>query len=193
VSRHGQTPSQTVGPYYSMRLFATGQNLLVSASAPDRIRIEGRVLDGDRKPIEDALIELWQANEHGRYRHPDDDRAGAALRDGFTGFGRAAAHVPDGEFWFETLKPGRTPGPDGSWQAPHLSLLVQGRGILAPAFTRLYFADEAEANARDFVLERVPAARRATLIAVKLAGGELPTYRLEIRYQGPDETVFFDF
>lgn len=191
--RPSQTPSQTVGPYFGMRLFARGQNALVPAHAAARIRIEGRVLDGDRKPIEDALIELWQADEHGRYRHPLDAGGLAPQAQGFTGFGRAAADVTDGRFWFETVKPGRVPGPGGSLQAPHLSLIVQARGMLAPVFTRLYFPDEAVANAQDHVLENVPAARRGTLIAEPASGTAPPTYRFEIRFQGPDETVFFDF
>lgn len=193
MKRLGQTPSQTIGPYYAMRLFAPGQNVLVAPDRADRVHIEGRVLDGDRKPIEDALIELWQANEHGRYRHPLDDRSEAALSPGFTGFGRAAVCFSDGEFWFETIKPGRTRSPDGSLQAPHLCVVIQARGMLAPTFTRLYFADEAVANSQDFLLERVPAARRHTLIAHAVPGRVVPTYRFEIRYQGPDETVFLEF
>lgn len=192
MSRFGQTPSQTVGPYFSMRLFAPGPNVLAPAVTEGRIRVVGRVLDGDGKPIEDALIELWQADGRGRYRHPAGDRTGAAPADGFTGFGRAAANVADGEFWFETIKPGRVPGPRGSLQAPHLNLIVQARGMLAPSFTRLYFADEAAANAEDFVLECVPPARRQTLIAPRVAA-DPATYRFEIRFQGPSETVFFDF
>jgi protocatechuate 3,4-dioxygenase, alpha subunit len=188
----GQTPFQTVGPYYSMRLSGPGLNVL-AASAPNRIRIEGAVLDGDARPIEDALLEIWQANEGGRYRHPADGRADVPLAAGFTGFGRAGAAAHGGEFWFDTVKPGRVPAPDGSLQAPHINVIVQGRGMLAATFTRLYFPDEPDANAVDFVLSQVPATRRRTLVATAVPGVASPTYRFDIRFQGPDETVFFDF
>jgi|HubBroStandDraft_1064217.scaffolds.fasta_scaffold14346_4 protocatechuate 3,4-dioxygenase alpha subunit len=189
----GQTPFQTVGPYYSMRLSGPGQNVVAAKEVANRVRIEGCVLDGDGKPIEDALLETWQANEKGRYRHPADDRAEVPLAAGFTGFGRAGVTPATGEFWFETIKPGRVPAPDGSLQAPHICVVVQGRGMLAATFTRLYFPDEASANEQDFVLSQVPAARRPTLVAVTVPGRSPPAYRFDIRFQGPRETVFFDF
>jgi protocatechuate 3,4-dioxygenase alpha subunit len=188
-----QTPSQTVGPYYAMRLFAPDQNRLVPVSAPGRIRVEGCVLDADGVPMEDALVEIWQANAHGRFRHPDDPRVDVPLTPGFVGFGRAPVDLETRRFWFETTKPGRVPAPDGSSQAPHLSLVVQGRGMLRPSFTRLYFADETTANAADFVLVRVPEARRHTLLAHLVSSDGAPTYRFDIRFQGNDETVFFVF
>lgn len=187
------TPSQTVGPYYSMRLVAPGQNQLVPANAPGRIRVEGRVLDADGAPMEDALVEIWQANAHGRFRHADDLRVDVPLTPGFVGFGRAPVDLETRRFWFETTKPGRVPAPDGSSQAPHLSLVVQGRGMLRPSFTRLYFAEETDANAGDFVLARVPEARRSTLLAHLVSSDGTPTYRFDIRFQGNDETVFFVF
>jgi protocatechuate 3,4-dioxygenase, alpha subunit len=189
----GQTPSQTAGPYWSMRLGAPGENVL---AGPDvvgqRVRIEGRVLDGDGKHIEDALLELWQANVAGRYRHPADDRADVPLDPAFNGFGRAVSSFETGEYWFETIKPGRVPDPVGRLQAPHLNLVVQGRGMLNPGFTRIYFADEAEANAEDPILSTVPLSRRETLVAALLEEAPTPTYRFDVRFQGPDETVFFD-
>ena len=189
----GETPSQTAGPYWSMRLAAPGENVL---AGPDtlgtRVRIEGRVLDGDGKHIEDALLELWQANAAGRYRHPADPRHDLPLDAAFTGFGRAASAFDTGEYWFETIKPGRVPAPDGRLQAPHLNLVVQGRGMLNPGFTRIYFADEAEANASDPVLAGVPPGRRSTLVAVLVEEGPPPTYRFDVHFQGADETVFFD-
>lgn len=190
----GQTPSQTVGPYFSMRIGGEGHNVLVGADTPGRrIRLEGRVLDGDRAPIEDALIELWQANAAGRYRHPADAHDDIALDDGFTGFGRAASDFSTGAYWFETVQPGRVPGPTGALQAPHASLIVQARGMLLPSFTRVYFSDEAEANATDLVLSQVPKDRRATLIAELVDDAGPAVYRFDIVLQGDDETVFFDF
>lgn len=197
MGRLGQTPSQTVGPYFSMRLGGEGDNVLGGEVVPGRpIRVEGQVLDGDRAPIEDALLEVWQANSDGRYRHPDDGRADLPLDERFTGFGRATSHFDTGQYWFETVKPGVVPDAQGNPQAPHLNLIVQARGMLLPTFTRVYFADEAEANAADPVLAQVPAERRGTLIADltdhPAGDGDVTVYRFDIRYQGDDETVFFD-
>ena len=194
-TQHGQTPSQTVGPYFSMRLSGEGENVLTTPDTlGQRIRIEGRVLDGDRKHIEDALIELWQADSAGRYHHPADDRTDAPLDPAFNGFGRCASDFQTGAYAFSTVKPGPVPHPDGGMQAPHVSVTIQARGMLNPTFTRVYFSDEADANAQDPVLQSVPEARRSTLIATLVEGGEssVPTYLFDIRYQGDDETVFFD-
>ena len=187
-----ETPSQTVGPYFSMQMGRKGENELVAPGTPGRIRIQGRVFDGDGSPIEDAYIEVWQANEHGRYRHPDDTRTEVALTDGFTGFGRCSGDFETGVFWFDTLKPGRVPDPEGMLQAPHISVIVQARGMLNPSFTRLYFGDEVEANSTDMVLAQVPPTRRQTLIAELVLGSDPPTYKLDIRFGGSAETVFFE-
>jgi protocatechuate 3,4-dioxygenase alpha subunit len=194
--RRGQTPSQTVGPYFTMRLTGEGENVLTTPEAlGERIRIEGRVLDGDRKHIEDALVELWQADSAGRYHHPADDRTDAPLDPAFNGFGRCASDFQTGDYFFLTVKPGPVPHPDGGMQAPHISLTIQARGMLDPTFTRVYFEDEPAANAEDPVLQSVPEGRRSTLIAALAESGDssVPTYRFDIRYQGDDETVFFDF
>ena len=190
MSRLGETPSQTVGPYFSMRLSAEGENVLTNRD--DRIVIEGRVTDGAGNHIEDALLEIWQAGPSGRYNHPDDRRE-LELEPSFTGFGRTASDFETGEYRFETLKPGRVPDPEGAFQAPHISLIVQGRGMLNPVFTRIYFSDEAEANADDLVLRSVPQPRRHTVVADLQEESDPPTYRFDIRMQGDDETVFFDF
>ncbi len=190
----GQTPSQTVGPYFSMRLGGEGQNVLAGPGVPgERVRLEGRLLDGDGEPIGDGLLELWQANPAGRYHHPDDGRDDRPLTDSFTGFGRAETDFDTGEFWFETVKPGPVPDPEGELQAPHVSVVIQARGMLNPSFTRIYFEDEADANAADMVLEMVPPERRGTLIAHLVNDGHPKVYRLDIRMQGDGETVFFEF
>lgn len=188
----GQTPSQTVGPFYTLRLFREGENVLVSPEHPGRIVIEGRVLDGDRRHIEDALLEIWQANSRGRYRHPDDTRD-LALDNGFNGFGRAITDFSTGEYRFETIKPGPVPDAEGAFQAPHISLVVQGRGMLNPVFTRIYFSDEEEANRDDLILRGLAADRRGTLIAELSDDGDPKVYRFDVLFQGDDETVFFDF
>lgn len=191
MSKRGPTPSQTVGPYFSMRLAEEGENILTARD--DRIVIGGKVTDGAGNHIEDAFLEIWQAAPSGRYHHPDDTRDELDLQPGFTGFGRAKSDFETGEYRFETLKPGLVPDPEGSFQAPHISLIIQGRGMLNAVFTRIYFSDEEDANADDLVLRGVPQDRRQTLIAQLQDGTEPPVYRFDIRMQGEGETVFFDF
>lgn len=191
TGRNGQTPSQTVGPYYTMKL----KRLPLLGDDPvagERIRVEGTVLDGDRNHIEDAMLEVWQANAGGRYRHPADTRDDIALESGFSGYGRFAVEFTTGRYAFETVKPGRVPDPEGELQAPHLSVVITSRGMLNHSYTRMYFADEAEANRDDLILQRVPPGRRSTIVAERDESGAIPTYRFDIRFQGADETVFFD-
>ncbi|MBP2296480.1 protocatechuate 3,4-dioxygenase subunit alpha [Azospirillum rugosum] len=190
-----QTPSQTVGPYFAYALtpqpygrVGLGSGTMVDPDTRgERIRIEGRVFDGTGAPVVDAVIELWQANAAGRYRHPADTRDQLELDPHFTGFGRTGTDG-QGLYWFDTVKPGAL----GDGQAPHVNVTVLARGMLSHAFTRLYFHDEAGANAEDALLQSVPADRRATLVArrAETAGGV--AYRFDIHLQGDDETVFFD-
>ncbi len=149
------------------------------------LRIEGWIFDGAGAPIDDAMIEIWQADAAGRYGGADQDEAGAG--GAFTGFGRCGTDDA-GEFWFATIKPGAI----GDGQAPHIGVIVQARGILNHAFTRIYFADEADANGADPVLQSVPEDRRHTLIAARSETPAGPVYRFDIHMQGDDETVFFD-
>ena len=191
-----QTPSQTVGPYfaygltgdqYGYALKAVANGTMTRADTEgERIRIEGIVYDGDGKPVPDAMIELWQADAMGRYAHPADPRSSNAS---FSGFGRFGTGTdPDSKFIFETVKPGRVDGQ----QAPHVNVIVMMRGMLSHAFTRIYFSDEADANARDPVLATVPAERRQTLIATRTSAPSGIVYRFDIHMQGDRETVFFD-
>lgn len=185
----GQTPSQTVGPYFAIRI-ATGEEYVLPVPVgADRIVISGQVLDGDDDPVPDALVETWQANPEGRYNHPDD-RRDLTLDEGFSGFGRAKTE--GGGFRIETVKPGLVPDPEGEPQAPHISVIIQARGMLNPVFTRIYFSDEPEANDHDLVMQRVPQQRRGTLIAKHVEGSDPTEYRFDIKLQGDNETVFFD-
>lgn len=189
----GQTPSQTVGPYFSLRLGGQGQNVIATpAEGGERIAVTGAVFDGDRNHVEDAVLEFWQANPGGRYNHPDDSRS-IKLDSSFTGFARVLSDFSTGVYRLETVRPGRVPDPEGASQAPHISVVVQARGMLNPVFTRLYFSDEVEANEDDLVLRSVPRERRHTLVARQLADAETPTFQFDINFQGDDETVFFDF
>jgi protocatechuate 3,4-dioxygenase alpha subunit len=186
----GLTPTQTVGPFFSPTLLRDPLNILTTdETAGERIMIEGRVLDGAGNVVPDALIEIWQANSHGRFNHPRDQRD-LPLDPEFGGFGRSGTD-DDGVYWFETIKPGPVPFEGDQLQAPHLSVTVHARGMLNHAQTRLYFEDE-DANATDPILALVPADRRSTLIARRDETDGAVVYRLDIVLQGRDETVFFN-
>jgi protocatechuate 3,4-dioxygenase alpha subunit len=166
------TPSQTVGPYFSIGLLGGDDSELVPLGSPDAVRVAGRVLDGDGEPVNDAMVEVWQADEDGRYR-PD------------FGWGRSGTDS-EGRFSFVLRKPGRVDDGEGGLQAPHVSVLVFARGLLKPVRTRLYFPDEA-ANAEDRVLAAVPEAERAGLVARPVDGG----LEFDVRLQGDEQTTFF--
>lgn len=186
------TSSQTVGPFFSPALLREDarRNVLTRPeTVGERIRVEGRVLDGDGQPIPDAMVEIWQANAHGRYNHPAD-LGPAALDPSFLGFGRSGTEE-DGRYWFETIRPGSVPFTDGVQQAPHICVTVFARGLLNHLVTRLYFADELT-NARDPVLQYVPVDRRATLLARREPGGTTVVYHFDIILQGMGETAFFN-
>ncbi len=185
----GLTPSQTVGPYFAMRLPWPDGPYVVPEGTPGAVVIVGRVYDGAGNTIPDAMIETWQADPDGRFAHPDDPRgASPSGYRGFRGFGRCETS-PDGSYRIVTLKPGPLPTPEGDIEAPHLDVSVFARGLLDRVVTRMYFPDELAANAADPVLSTVERARRSTLVAVAEPEGHL---RFDIRLQGKHETVFFD-
>ncbi len=177
------TPAQTIGPFLSLALAWADGPHVVSSGTPGAIRVGGRLLDGDGAPVADGLVETWQADGAGRFDHPDDPRGRAP---GFRGFGRCLTN-PDGEWHVVTCKPGALPAPGGETEAPHLDVSVFARGLLHRLVTRIYFGDQDAANAADPLLRRLDASRRATLLAAPVEGG----YTLDIRLQGPGETVFF--
>lgn len=196
-----ETPSQTAGPYVHIGLApgAAGFEIYKSELGWDiagpnakgeRIRVEGIVIDGTGSPVKDVLLEAWQANAAGVYAHPD---ATGEVEDGFRGWGRVITNFETGEWGFDTVKPGPAMGRNGQVQAPHINLWVVARGINVGLNTRLYFSDEAEANATDPVINTIEwERRRATLIAQRSDDGDVPVYRFDIRLQGEGETVFFD-
>jgi protocatechuate 3,4-dioxygenase alpha subunit len=179
------TPSSTVGPYLAIGLTWDDGPFVVAPDTPGAIWLRGTVFDGNGDVVPDAMIETWQADPDGRFDHPDDPR-GAVARPGFRGFGRSQT-VDGGEYAICTLKPGRLPDGDGGLQAPHVDVSVFARGLLDRLVTRIYFADEAEANAADPTLQALPEDRRATLVATPTDDG----YRLDIHLRGDGETVFF--
>jgi len=182
------TTSQTVGPYFSIGLTRLRKTDLVGAGGSgDRITISGRVIDGEGKPVPDAMLEIWQANSHGKYAHPEDAQ-NKPLEPDFQGYGRVGVDE-NGGFAFSTVKPGTVPGPDGKTQAPHIAISVFARGLLLRLVTRIYFPDEAS-NTDDCVLNLVEPARRGTLIARKST--VVGALEWNVILQGTDETVFFD-
>lgn len=196
-----ETPSQTAGPYVHIGLtpnFAEirgvydldpGATMLTADTVGERVVVSGRIFDGAGLPVTDAVLELWQADADGTFAAPMGPNSNSAPA--FVGWGRQPTNG-EGVFTFETIKPGPVPGPDGKPMAPHVNLWIVARGINIGLQTRLYFDDEAEANGRDWVLNKIAdPRRRLTLIASKTAGA-VPTYTLDIHLQGDKETVFFD-
>ncbi|HEX2761517.1 MAG TPA: protocatechuate 3,4-dioxygenase subunit alpha [Rhizomicrobium sp.] len=202
----GQTPSQTVGPFFHYALPWEGcadltgnsplgartelfapEHLVMHRSGPRGavpgmpVTIQGRVLDGAGNPVPDALVEIWQADAAGSY---------AGTPGLFTGFGRCATDE-NGAYRFLTILPGRVPGPGNRMQAPHAALGITARGLLKRLATLLYFED-GEGLAEDPILELVPGERRATLVA-RREGAQGRCYRFDIILLGPGETVFFEF
>jgi protocatechuate 3,4-dioxygenase, alpha subunit len=196
-----ETASQTAGPYVHIGLVPSdtgikiydhelGRDIAGPNAKGERIRVQGRLIDGNGAALKDGLIEVWQANAAGVYADPESS---GDVEEGFRGWGRVIADFDSGAWFFETVKPGAGPGRSGARQAPHISLWIVARGINIGLNTRLYFGDEGAANDADPVLGRVdPPHRRDTLIATRDDSGDTPVYRFDIRLQGDRETVFFD-
>jgi protocatechuate 3,4-dioxygenase alpha subunit len=195
-----ETASQTAGPYVHIGLAPgaagfkifdqeLGWDIAGPNAAGERITITGRVIDGTGAPVKDVMLEVWQANAAGIYAHDEDPR-NVEVEEGFRGWGRVITNFETGEFSFDTVKPGCTPGRSGKTQAPHINLWIVARGINVGLNTRMYFAEEKEANANDPVLNLIEQLhRRDTLIAHKQSNG---SYLFDIYLQGDKETVFFD-
>ena len=183
------TPSQTVGPFFHHALLGEDRSELVPPDHTRALRIEGTVYDGAGEPVPDAMVEIWQANESGRYNDPTDDRENQPRDpEAFSGFGRSGTDA-DGQFSFVTVKPGPVPDPEGILQAPHVMVSVFARGLLKRLVTRIYFPDEGESNARDPVLSSIgDPGFRETLVAHQ-EGGVL---RFDVHLQGDDQTAFFE-
>jgi protocatechuate 3,4-dioxygenase, alpha subunit len=200
-----ETPSQTAGPYVHIGLIPhqagfdifekNFSNVLVTPETKgQRIRIEGRIFDGMNAPAKDVLVEIWQANAAGRYSHSADRQSGKSIDPSFRGWGRTGTDFETGLYSFQTIKPGPVVGRFGhAPMAPHVNLWLAARGINIGLHTRMYFSDEAEANAADPVLRIIEQpVRRETLIAQReVRGGEV-VYVFDIHLQGDRETVFFD-
>jgi protocatechuate 3,4-dioxygenase, alpha subunit len=183
------TPEQTVGPFF--HLGCTQFHSVSCIAGPntkgERLRLICRLLDGDGIPVDDGMLEIWQADADGRYPGSADRRE--TMDSDFGGYGRVATDR-DGTCIFETVKPGRVPGNGDALQAPHFNLSVFARGVLKRLVTRIYFAEDA-ANSEDPVLALVPQPRRSTLMAHRDSQSHADCY-FEVRLCGENETVFFD-
>ena len=198
-----ESPSQTAGPYVHIGCTPNwveitgvwdedlGLTMLKPETRGERILVRGHVIDGSGTPLKDAMVEIWQADAEGLYNGRGEKRGTADPA--FPGWGRQPTDGVTGEFRFETIKPGRVPFVDGRLMAPHITFWIVARGINIGLHTRMYFADEATANAEDPVLARIEhKVRVPTLVATRSEEGGLPTYTFDIRLQGHQETIFFD-
>ena len=160
------TPAQTIGPFFSGALCRKGEERLAEPGSAGAVELSGRVRDGEGQPVSDALLELWLRDARG------------------SAFGRAATDAA-GEFRFVVRKPaGIVP------HAPHILVSVFARGLLHRLVTRIYFPDEAVANAADPLLRSIAdPARQARLVARAEADGAL---RFDVVLQGEGETPFLD-
>ncbi|MEM7800282.1 MAG: protocatechuate 3,4-dioxygenase subunit alpha, partial [Chloroflexota bacterium] len=175
-----QSASQTVGPYFSIgMIYGELNNMVKAETLGEVINIRGRVFDGNGKTVDDAVVEIWQADTYGIYSHPNDKRQ-AEADPNFFGHGRAGTN-DDGEYWFKTIKPGRIGD-----ATPHINVRIFMRGLLLHTITRLYFADED--NSADEIFASVPAERQHTITAEKDIREGTPTYLFDIHMQGDNET-----
>jgi len=185
----GPTASQTVGPFFQIEL-TTDEHCVKCIAGPhakgERVWVTFRVVDGDGLPVDDAMLEIWQADTNGKYNHPDDSQP-KNLEEVWVVFGRLATGE-DGSCVLETIKPGRVE--EGTPQAPHLLIAVFARGMLKQLYTRMYFSGD-PANEEDPILALVPSDRRATLMA-QPEPGKPGYWRFDVRLQGEEETVFLD-
>jgi protocatechuate 3,4-dioxygenase alpha subunit len=199
LERLKESPSQTAGPYVHIGLTPNflgiagvypedlGARMVNARTRGERITVTIRIFDGLGAVLRDALVEVWQADAAGLYNSPAETRGAADPN--FTGWGRFPTAMDSGEIVFETVKPGRVPYVDGRPMAPHLTLWIVARGINLGLHTRMYFGDEAAANAEDPLLLRVEHRERvATLIAAR----DGDAYRFDVHLQGDRETVFLD-
>ena len=183
-----RTASQTVGPFFLDALIHVGDEVIAKAgTAGEAMILEGSVLDAEGAPVNDAVLELFQADAAGQYALDNQQTRSGTV---FSGFGRATMDAT-GKYRFSTIYPGVVRGTN-MVQAPHFDLMVFARGLLKPLVTRIYFEDD-PSNAADSVLALVPAHRRMTLVARRDATAGPSVWRFDVRLQGKDETVFFDF
>jgi protocatechuate 3,4-dioxygenase alpha subunit len=170
MTRLVPTAEMTLGPFFP-REFGGGANDLTLLEgkrvAGEPIEITGRVLELDGRPLDNVILEIWQADAAGRFDDP-----------GFLGWGRAATDA-QGNYLFRTVKPGACPG-----RAPHINFLILYSGLMRQLQSVMFFE-----SSDDPVLKAVDESRRGRLVARKINS---TSYRFDIRLRGGDETPFFD-
>jgi protocatechuate 3,4-dioxygenase, alpha subunit len=198
-----ESASQTAGPYVHIGLTPNwlgiqqyggvdlGRSMVGEAARGERVTVTGLIYDGAGELVRDAMLEFWQADAEGLYRSPHEQRGEADPA--FAGWGRVPCDFETGLYRIDTVKPGTQPDPDGTLQAPHIGIWIVARGIMVGLSTRMYFGDEAEANAADPLLTRLEPDRATTLIAPRSEQDGAVTYTFDIRLQGDGETVFLDY
>lgn len=178
------TPKQTEGPFYPIQAQKDKDFDLTRVEGRDgvakgeQIHIVGTVVDTEGNPVEDATVDLWQANAAGRYAHPHD-KSDAPLDENFQGW----AIVPSGRnggFAFKTILPGGYPISKTSKRTPHIHFKVSKRGYVELT-TQMYFPDQ-ELNATDGILRRHPKEEQELLIA-RRDGDKPDTYHHRIVLQ----------
>lgn len=172
------TPGQTVGPFFHYALPYAGDRDLAVPGAPGSVLLHGTVRDGSGAGIQDALVEIWQADASGRILQ----RPGSLRRDGhvLTGWGRATTDRT-GRYAFSTVRPGPVEG-----GLPFFAVAVLARGLLNRLFTRAYLP---LAEGASDVLLAAAGDRAATLVCVEEEDG----LRFDITLQGEGETVFLTY
>ena len=176
-----RTPSETEGPFYPVVAQKDKDFDLTKVEGMDgtakggAIMIQGSVRDTDGNPVEDATVDLWQANAAGRYRHPHDDNP-APLDPNFQGWAILPSGA-EGKFRVKTVKPGAYPASDGWSRPPHIHFKVTKKGY-TELTTQMYFPGE-ELNEKDFILKKETEEGRKSLIA-ELISEDPPTYEFRI-------------
>lgn len=192
------TSQQTVGPFFPGSFVRAGDNDLTRITpeaAPTRlgeaILLRGQVTQEGGIPCQNAILEAWQADAGGRFRHPLDPEAQLADPD-FLGWGRTSTDAA-GRFEFRTVMPGGYAEGVGR-RAPHVNLTAMASGLMRRVQTTMFFPDHAAGNAADPVLTLLPEARRGRLVARSdgMAGG-VRVFRFDFRLRGgpEEETPFF--
>ena len=192
------TSQHTIGPFFPRTFFRPGDNdlaRLTAEAAPttrgERIILRGTVTREGGVPCVNAILEAWQADAGGRFRHPADPDAGQADPD-FLGWGRAWTDATGGYEFHSVLPGGFAEG--NQRRAPHVNLLVMASGLMSPVATTLFFPEFAGDNAADPVLALVPVERRALLLATPAGEAEgVRSFRFDVRLRGgpAEETPFF--
>ncbi len=179
------TGEATIGPFFPPRYVDAGANDLTQlenrSAKGDVIAIAGCVRQEDGAALENLVVEIWQADAKGVFRHPADPRHREADAN-FLGWGRAATDQ-QGNFTFRTVLPGAPAG-----RARHVNFMVMFSGLMRILKTTMFFPGD-KANEVDPVLSAVPAARRALLVARQEAPDK---FRFDIKLRGEHETPFFD-